>query len=79
MRSEPFVQGRRNGIKACVSYLHALADTMNDPHARSILNAAAFGMGVELKGTLGPLHASDCALHNEPAYAAGPCDCGAAA
>lgn len=23
------------------------------------------------------LHASDCAVHNEPAYPAGPCDCGA--
>lgn len=22
-------------------------------------------------------HASDCAIHNEPAYPAGPCDCGA--
>jgi hypothetical protein len=22
-------------------------------------------------------HASDCAVHNEPAYRAGPCDCGA--
>jgi hypothetical protein len=23
------------------------------------------------------IHASDCAVHNEPAYPAGPCDCGA--
>ena len=23
-------------------------------------------------------HASDCAVHNRPAYEAGPCDCGAA-
>lgn len=23
------------------------------------------------------VHASDCAVHNEPAYPAGPCDCGA--
>lgn len=22
-------------------------------------------------------HASDCAVHNEPAYPAGPCNCGA--
>lgn len=22
-------------------------------------------------------HASDCAMHNEPAFPAGPCDCGA--
>lgn len=25
----------------------------------------------------GVLHKSDCAVHNEPAYPAGPCDCGA--
>ena len=25
----------------------------------------------------GPVHASDCAQHNEPAYPNGPCDCGA--
>jgi len=24
-------------------------------------------------------HSSDCAVHNEPAYPAGPCDCGATA
>ena len=24
-----------------------------------------------------PVHASDCAMHNEPAYPAGECDCGA--
>ena len=23
------------------------------------------------------IHASDCAVHNGPAYEAGPCDCGA--
>ena len=26
----------------------------------------------------GTLHLSDCAVHNEPAYPIGPCDCGAA-
>lgn len=25
----------------------------------------------------GVIHASDCAVHNEPAYRNGPCDCGA--
>ena len=23
-----------------------------------------------------PCHAGDCAVHNPPAYTAGPCDCG---
>jgi hypothetical protein len=26
--------------------------------------------------TITPLHWSDCATNNEPAYPAGPCDCG---
>lgn len=26
----------------------------------------------------GTTHLSDCAVHNEPAYPNGPCDCGAA-
>ena len=32
-----------------------------------------------LKGTKASqvVHASDCAVHNMPAYPAGPCDCGA--
>lgn len=29
--------------------------------------------------TNGVIHDSDCAVHNEPAYPAGPCDCGAEA
>ena len=34
-----------------------------------------------LCGSCGPSleHASDCAVHNEPAYPKGPCDCGVTA
>ena len=49
MRSEQYDQGRRNGIKACVEWLHDRAAEMNDPHARAILNSAAFGLGVQFK------------------------------
>jgi hypothetical protein len=50
MRAEQFQQGRRNGVKACVERLHALAAEMNDPKARAILNVAALDLGVTLKG-----------------------------
>lgn len=48
-RCEQWRQGKRNGIKACVEWLHAEADTMNDPKARALLNGAALSMGMALK------------------------------
>lgn len=48
-RSQQFQQGRRNGIKWAITYLHQLAGEMNDPHARAVLNCAAFWTGVEAK------------------------------
>lgn len=44
-RSPVFETGYRLGVKDCVEWLHGEADTMNDPHARKILNVAASGMG----------------------------------
>jgi len=52
MRSPQFQQGRRNGVKACVEWLHAEAERMHDPHAKAILNTAALGLGVEMKRAL---------------------------
>lgn len=49
MRSPQYEQGRRNAVKACVEWLHAEADSMNDPKARAILNTAALGIGVAFK------------------------------
>lgn len=40
---------RRNTVKKCIAWLHAEAARMNDPHARSVLNNAAFHMGVQFK------------------------------
>jgi hypothetical protein len=48
-RSPQFTDGRRNGIKACIEWLHAEAARMNDPKARDVLNSAAFSLGVEMK------------------------------
>ena len=48
-RSPQYEQGRRNGIKACVEWLHAWADEMNDAQAKAFLNTAAWNMGVEFK------------------------------
>lgn len=35
------------GVRSCIAWLHAHADTMNDPHARRVLNGAAFSLGVD--------------------------------
>lgn len=34
------------GVRASIAWLHEHAREMNDPHARAILNAAAFALGV---------------------------------
>lgn len=34
------------GVRASIAWLHQYSATMNDPHARAILNAAAFSLGV---------------------------------
>ncbi|MGB3502893.1 MAG: hypothetical protein WBA44_14820 [Mesorhizobium sp.] len=49
IRSYDWEAGRRNGIKWAITWLHAEARRMNDPHARQVLNNAAFGMGVVAK------------------------------
>lgn len=49
MKSEQYLQGRRAGIQWAITFLHKEAAGMNDPHARQILDGAAFRMGVEAK------------------------------
>lgn len=44
-RSPQYLQGRREALKWAITWLHARAETMNDPHARAILNVAATDMG----------------------------------
>lgn len=34
------------GVRAAIAYLHDYASGMNDPHAKAILNTAAFSLGV---------------------------------
>lgn len=47
MTGRTYEDGRRNGIKACIAWLHERANQMNDPHAQAVLNSAAFSLGVE--------------------------------
>jgi len=48
-RSHEYNNGRREGIKWAIMWLHARAKEMNDPHAVAVLNSAAFNMGVDAK------------------------------
>src|SRR5580765_7311518 len=41
--------GRHDGIRLAITWLHGRAKEMNDPHARGVLNSAAFSLGVEMK------------------------------
>lgn len=44
-RTPQFRDGARWAVRRCIAWLHAQAGGMNDPHARALLNSAAFGMG----------------------------------
>ena len=53
-------------------YEHFLAYTQNVPADERLRLAYEHG---DYRGRGRPKHKSDCAVHNEPAYPAGPCDC----
>ena len=42
---DPLQRGRRDGIRHAITWLHAEAKKMNDPHARIVLDNAAFALG----------------------------------
>lgn len=44
-RSPDFRAGHRLALRAAVAWLHAEAEAMNDPHAKRILDSAAFRLG----------------------------------
>lgn len=48
-RPPQYLQGRREALKWAVTWLYAHAESMNDPHARAILNSAAYGMGQDVR------------------------------
>jgi hypothetical protein len=48
-RSSDYKAGHRAALRSCVAWLQAEATTMNDPNARNVLNAAAFGLGTQAR------------------------------
>lgn len=53
MKVPEYDRGFRDGMRFAVTWLHQQAREMNDPWAKTVLNTAAFGLGVEGKsGTL---------------------------
>ncbi len=47
MKIDEYERGFRDGLKRAVTWLHAEAEKMNDPHAVRILNSAAFSLGTD--------------------------------
>jgi len=43
-----YQRGRNDGIQFAISWLHARAQTMNDPKAKCVLNSAGFHLGQNL-------------------------------
>lgn len=44
-----YKRGRRDGFRFAIQWLHTRAAEMNDPHARAVLNSAAFNLGADLR------------------------------
>lgn len=47
MKISEYECGDQDALRAAITWLHAEANRMGDPHVRSILNTAAFGLGSE--------------------------------
>lgn len=48
--------GKRDGLRWTITWLHARAKSMHDPKAKSILNSAAFDLGIEIReGRIPPI------------------------
>lgn len=41
-------RGWQDGLRWAVTWLHNRSDEMNDPHAKQVLNAAAFNLGSDV-------------------------------
>jgi hypothetical protein len=46
MRSQQYLDGHKNALKWAITFLHERAAQQSDPHAKAVLNSAAFSMGV---------------------------------
>ena len=57
--SAQYSQGYRCAMKRAVAWLHHRADEMNDPHAKAILDSAAFNLGVAAQGPAAELAAKE--------------------
>lgn len=43
--SADLIRAREKTIRDCITWLHVRAAEMNDPHAKGVLNSAAFDLG----------------------------------
>lgn len=48
MTGRTYEDGIKRGIRMAITRLHKRALEMNDPHAKTIINTAAFHLGVHL-------------------------------
>lgn len=47
MQIDPIIRSRRKALREAQTWLLARARDMNDPHARQVLNSAAFSWGAQ--------------------------------
>ena len=67
----------RNTLNASRNWLQHKHDVTHDLAITAIREVLAQPDGCQCPACKVKPHASDCAVHNEPAYPKGACDCGA--
>jgi hypothetical protein len=50
MKISEYQRGYQDAAREMITWLHEEAASMNDPHARRLLDGAAFGLGVKING-----------------------------
>jgi hypothetical protein len=74
---EPRAEHWLEAIRVSQSIFGPLDYLNIEQRARSLAQAEQAAKGCQCAACTSTPHASDCSVHNEPAYPNGPCDCGA--
>ena len=67
MKITEYERGHQDAIRAAITWLHAEAKSMNDPHARRLLDSAADSLGAAFAKPAAKERVARSARHVSPA------------
>lgn len=65
MKIKEYERGHNDATNDIIAWLHSEALTMTDPHARRILNSAAYALGVQCNTAEAKARVAARAMHND--------------